>query len=398
MGGKMWHERRKILALLGATAFAPLLRAASGGNTLKIAVVAEYGMQASHAAQSIEKGVALAIEEINEQGGILRGRPLQLVRRDDRGLPARAIDHMREMAADPDVLAVFCGRFSPVALELVPVATELGILLLDPWAAADGIANNSQKPNYVFRLSLTDSWAIEAMIEHARRRRMKRLTALLPNTGWGRSCFAAIERVLKAKPGIQVDTIWYNWGDTDFSNALVSARRTQSDALLMVANESEGKHILDLVDRTPPAERLPIIAHWGISAGDFNQVTGGQASRLDLVTVQTFAFSNTPKGRQQKVINSAQRLLGEDVRKLPALVGFAHAYDMTWLLAKAIEKAGVPDRKAIRDAMEMLGPQEGLVSSYRRPFSPANHEALSRDHVFMARYNSDGLLVRVEGR
>jgi branched-chain amino acid transport system substrate-binding protein len=47
--------------------------------------------------------------------------------------------------------------------------------------------------------------------------------------------------------------------------------------------------------------------------------------------------------------------------------------------------------------MEMLGPQEGLVSSYRRPFSPANHEALSRDHVFMARYNSDGLLVRVEG-
>jgi branched-chain amino acid transport system substrate-binding protein len=274
----MWHERRKILALLGAAFVTPLLRAASSGEPLKIAVVAEYGMQGSHAAQSIEKGVALAIAEINEQGGLLRGRPLQLVRRDDRGLPARAIDHMREVAIDPAILAVFCGRFSPVALELVPVATELGILLLDPWAAADGIANNSQKPNYVFRLSLTDSWAIEAMIEHARRRRMKRLTALLPNTGWGRSCFAAIERVLKAKPGIQVDTIWYNWGDTDFSNALVSARRTQSDALLMVANESEGKHILDLVDRTPPAERLPIIAHWGISAGDFNQVTGGQSA------------------------------------------------------------------------------------------------------------------------
>jgi branched-chain amino acid transport system substrate-binding protein len=79
------------------------------------------------------------------------------------------------------------------------------------------------------------------------------------------------------------------------------------------------------------------------------------------------------------------------------LVGFAHAYDLTWLLAKAIDKAGVPDRKAIRKAMEELGPHEGLVSSYLRPFSPADHEALSRDHVFMARYNSDGLLVRVEG-
>jgi branched-chain amino acid transport system substrate-binding protein len=394
----MLHKRRKLLALLSTTVVSPLLRAAGTSAPLKIAVAAEYGMQGSHAAQSIEKGIALAIAEINEQGGLLRGRPLQLVRRDDRGLPARAVDHMRELAIDPAVLAVFCGRFSPVALELVPVATELGILLLDPWAAADGIANNSQKPNYVFRLSLTDSWAIEAMIEHARRRRMKRLTALLPNTGWGRSCFAAIEHAIKAKPGTQVDAIWYNWGDTDFSNALISARRTQSEALLMVANESEGKHILDLVDRMPIAERLPIIAHWGISAGDFNQVTGGQASRLDLVTVQTFAFSNTPKGRQQKVIDSAQRLLGEDVRKLPALVGFAHAYDLTWLLAKAIDKSGVPDRKAIRKAMEELGPHEGLVSSYRRPFSPAEHEALSRHHVFMARYNSDGHLVRLEGR
>ena len=394
----MWHERRKILALIGATVISPLLRAAGTSEPLKIAVVAEYGMQGSHAAQSIEKGIALAIAEINEQSGLLRGRPLQLVRRDDRGLPARAVDHMRELAIDQAVLAVFCGRFSPVALELLPVATELGILLLDPWAAADGIANNNQKPNYVFRLSLTDSWAIEAMIGHARRRRMKRLTALLPNTGWGRSSFAAIESTLKAKPGIQVDAIWYNWGDTDFSNALISARRTRSDALLMIANEAEGKHILEQVHRMLPAERLPIIAHWGITAGDFNQVTDGLANRLDLVTVQTFAFSNTPKGRQQKVIDSAQRLLSEDVRQLSALVGFAHAYDMTWLLARAIEKAGLPDRKVIREAMESLGPHEGLVSSYRRPFSPGNHEALSRDQVFMARYNSDGRLVRIEGR
>ena len=107
----MWHERRKILALIGATVISPLLRAAGTSEPLKIAVVAEYGMQGSHAAQSIEKGIALAIAEINEQGGLLRGRPLQLVRRDDRGLPARAVDHMRELAIDQGVLAVFCGRF-----------------------------------------------------------------------------------------------------------------------------------------------------------------------------------------------------------------------------------------------------------------------------------------------
>lgn len=394
----MCCDKVKYLISVTALLCSMFAAAATPAKGLTIAINAEYGMPGSQAAQSIELGVALAIAEINAKGGVLNGRPLQLTHRDDRGLPARSIDNMRELAADPEVLAVFCGRFSPVALELIPLTTELGMLLLNPWAAADGIANNDQKPNFVFRLSLTDTWAIEAMMEHARKRKLKRLTALLPNTGWGRSSMAAIERYIKTRPGVRVEASWYNWGDSDFSNALLLAKRSRSDALLMIANETEGKHVLDLIQRLSPAERLPVIAHWGIAAGDFNRVTAGAASSMDLVTVQTFAFSDLPKGRQEEVIRSAQRLLGVDVRKLTALVGFAHAYDLTHLLARAIDRAGSTDRKAIRNAMELLGPYQGLVRSYDRPFSASNHEALRRDQVFMARYDSNGLLVRFDRR
>ena len=394
----MWRETVKYAIFVAALCASAFVAAVTPAKGLKIAINAEYGMPGSQAAQSIELGVALAIAEINARGGVLNGHQLQLTRRDDRGLPARSIDNMRELAADPDVLAVFCGRFSPVALELIPLTSELGMILLNPWAAADGIANNDQKPNFVFRLSLTDTWAIEAMMEHARKRNLKRLTVLLPNTGWGRSSMAAIERYIKARPGIKVEASWYNWGDSDFSNALLLAKRSRSDALLMVANETEGKHVMELIQRSPPAERLPVIAHWGIAAGDFNRVTAGAASSMDLVTVQTFAFAAVPKGRQEEVIRSAQRLLGVDVRKMSALVGFAHAYDLTHLLARAIDRAGSADRKAVRNAMELLGLYQGLVRSYDRPFSATNHEALTRNQVFMARYDSDGLLVRFEPR
>jgi branched-chain amino acid transport system substrate-binding protein len=39
-----------------------------------------------------------------------------------------------------------------------------------------------------------------------------------------------------------------------------------------------------------------------------------------------------------------------------------------------------------------LGRYEGLIRVYDQPFTPARHEALSPENVFMARYGKDGLI------
>jgi branched-chain amino acid transport system substrate-binding protein len=392
----MIPERRRVLGWLGAACLAQPVYAnafATQQKPLFIAVNAEFGQPKSQAAQSIEKGVSVAVAEINQKGGVL-GRPLQVLRRDDRGLPARSISNIRALAADPDVLAVLCGRYSPVALDSVPVVNGLGMIYLVPWAAADPIANNGHKPNFVFRLSMKDSWAVEAMLGHVRQRRIRRLTISLPNTAWGRSNLAAIEAQVKKLAGITFDIVWHNWGDTDFAALSQSIREHRSDGLLMVANESEGQHILSVVAGMHPADRPPIIAHWGITAADFNQMTDGLAHQLDLVTVQTFSFVGEKDERRSRVVGSANRILNEDVRRLPALVGFAHAYDLTYLLIQAVRQAGSTDRNRIRHALERLGTHEGLVRKYQRPFSEDNHEGLNREQVFVARFATDGSLVR----
>jgi len=73
----------------------------------------------------------------------------------------------------------------------------------------------------------------------------------------------------------------------------------------------------------------------------------------------------------------------------------AHAYDLTHLLARAINKAGSTDRRKIRDALEQLEPYDGLIQRYAQPFSPKRHEALSPERIFMARYAQDGTLERI---
>lgn len=384
-----------IVGLL--TAVATLANEAAAPIT--IGITAEFGIKGSHAAQSIDKGIALAVSEINAAGGILGGRRLVVERRDDRGVPARGIDNFRELAANPSVVAVFCGRFSPVALELVPLADDLGLPLLDPWAAADGItARRGELPGFVFRLSLTDSWAMATMLDNARQRNHRRLALFVPNTAWGRSSEAALSDYLKRHPGMSSETFWYNWGDVEFTDRLRLARARGAEMLIMVANESEGVPLVRQMASLPAEQRLPILAHWGIIGGDFVGSVGDALAQVDFAVVHTFSFADRNSPRARQVAESYRQLFGEDVAGLRGQVGFAHAYDLTHLLARAIVKAGSSERAAVRRALEQLGPYSGLLRHYDRPFTPARHEALERKDVSLGHFAPSGLVVSITGK
>ena len=393
---------RSLLALFSLPALVLSLSAysglavAAGKPPIVIAVIAEYGLPGSHTAQSIEKGIRAAADEINTAGGLLDGRKIEILQRDDRGSPARAVDHLLELVDNPDMVAVFCGRFSPVALEMAPIANQKQILLLDPWAAADSITQNRGVPNYVFRLSLTDSWALDAMLQHALKRKLNRVAAFLPNTSWGRSSAAAIEEFSGKNPRLQLTSYWYNWGDTQFADQLARARADGMQALVMVANEVEGSEIVKQMAALPPEKRVPIIAHWGIAAGEFTNMTGKDLEKVDLVVAQTFTFANASTSRAKPVMEAYQKRYAAPANTMLAQAGFAHAYDLTHLLAKAIGLAGNTHRPDIRAAMERLPAHTGLVRHYQRPFTSTNHEGLDRKQVFMGRFIANGTLVPIK--
>jgi branched-chain amino acid transport system substrate-binding protein len=387
-----------LLWMLGLSMSVAVL-AAEPLRPVTIALTAEFGIRGSQAAQSIEKGILLAIDEINAAGGVLGGRRLALQKADDRGVPARAVDNFIDFAANPDVVAVFCGRFSPVALEMVPYAGKLGLTLLDPWSAADTItANRGSEPNYVFRLSLTDTWAMETMLDHARKNGFKRLALFVPNTAWGRSSEAALVAYQKRHGGLRHETFWFNWGDTEFGDRLAQAVANGAQALIIVANETEGLPIVKKMAELPAAKRLPIISHWGILAGDFAASARGAIEHVDFSVVHTFSFSDAQSPKAQAVGKGLKRLFDIEPTALRAQVGFAHAYDLTHLLAKAVARAGSTDRAAIRQALERLDAHQGLVRHYARPFTPERHEALDRRQVALARFDKDGNLKSIAGR
>ena len=373
--------------------------AAAEKKPVYVGLNAELGNAGSTSAQAIRMGMLIAMEEVNQAGGVLGGRPLQLIARDNKSLPARALENLKEMAAQPDLVAVFGGRFSPAFLESLPLAHELKMPLLNPWASADGIVDNGYAPNYVFRLSLRDSLAMPTMLRHAAKKGTRQVGLLLVNTSWGRSNHKAAEAYVALHPEMKiVGTQWYNWADTNFLEKVTALKQAGAQAIVLVANAEASQLVRDIA-ALPKAERLPVVSHWGMSGGTFVEDAGPALQEIDFALVQTYSFIDAKRPKARPVLAAAQRLFGvKDARSLAAAVGLAHAYDLTHILARAIDRAGSTERPAVRAALEQVRDYEGLIKRYPQPFTPARHEALSLEDVFMARYAPDGAIVRIADR
>jgi len=397
--------RQLPLLLIGLGAVAlfllPAIATAAPPQPVWIGYDAETGHKTSTSDESIRLGIELAIAEINAEGGVLGGRPLQLKVLDNRSVPARGLANLQTFAAMDDLVAVFCGKFSPVVIEALPSIHQQKILLLDPWAAADIITEHDFTPSYTFRLSLRDSWAQPLLIGWLSDRGIKKIGLLLPNTAWGRSNLYAAEGYVSHHPEIHlVPPQWYNWGDKSLLGPYNRLLDAGAEGLVLVANEGEGSLLVRELATLPVKKRLPISAAWGITGGDFAAMAGPSLQQVDLAVVQTFSFAralHTPRGKAVLA-----RLLDAtgygSWRQLLSPVGFGHAYDLTHLLAQAIDRAGSTEREKVREALENLPAWQGLVRRYDPPFSPGRHDALMPGDLFMARFADDGALVPVANK
>lgn len=380
-----------LAALAGRTAWAAPRRR----RPVLLGLDGEFGLDNSVSAQSVELGMRAAMEEVNQAGGVLGGRPLQLVLKDNRSIPARGIRNIEEFAHMPDLVAVFGGRFSPVVIEELPTIKSTQTLFMAPWSAADEIVDNGMHPNWVFRLSLRDSLAMHKLIASAKARGLRRIGLLLTNTSWGRSCEQAAQRYLDANHDVQlVHTAWYNWRDTSLIDKYQELLDAGAQAVVLVANDDEAAILVRQVAALPKAQHLPILSHWGVTGGEFASEAGPALQQLDFSVVQTFSFFRADPRKVARFLASASRV--SKVRKIEDIrgpVGAAHAYDLTHILAKAIDLAGSAGRRAVRDALEHVPVYDGLIKRYAPPFTPSRHDALDAHDLLLARFRPDGVLV-----
>jgi branched-chain amino acid transport system substrate-binding protein len=387
-------SRRRTLQALSLLALPALGRAQPAGKPIQVGIDGEFGLENSTSAQAIELGVRIAVAQINAAGGLLGGRPVDVLTKDHRSIAARGIRNITEFAAMPDIVAVFGGRFSPVIIEQLPLLKQSRLPFLAVWSSADAIVDNGTRPNYMFRLSLRDSLAMPHMLRSASRRGFNAVGLILTNTSWGRSNLAAAERHAEANPLPRlVGTVWYNWQEQSLVEHYRRLLEAGARAVVLVANDDEAAVLVREVAALPPDQRVPILSHWGVTGGRFFEEAGPALKEVDFSVIQTFSFFQARKEPLARFMATARQFGIERIEDIQSPVGVAHAYDMMHILARAIRLAGSADRVAVRNALEKVRLHDGLVRRYAPPFTPTRHEALGSAELLMARYRADGVLV-----
>ncbi len=382
-------DRRGVL-LAGAALAGGRVSRARAAEPIKLGLVAALSGASAKSGEGIARGLQVAIDEVNAAGGLLGGRMLELVRRDDESNPGKGQAAARELIDREGVAALFGGIDSPVSLAIVPLANQTKTPFMGVWAAATNITRNGAEPNYVFRVSAVDVLVDKRLVKHAMGTfNAKSLGLILVNNAWGESNQAGLTAAA-AEAGIKVAGVEkFGEADADMLPQLQRLRAAGADCLVLVGNAAPGAQVMKSLQRG--AWSVPVVSHWGISGGRFPELAGSWAGRVHFV--QTYSFFG-PQGAVGKRVAAAMMARYPDVKGLGDItppVGVANAYDAAHLVAKGIAQAGSTEGPKLREGLLAIDRHDGLIKSYVKPFSPGNHDALDENDYVMVKYNGESI-------
>ncbi|MBC7991834.1 MAG: ABC transporter substrate-binding protein [Rhizobacter sp.] len=384
-------SRRTLLAGTAALLAAVWSGAVVAAEPIKIGLITALSGQSALAGEAISRGLQVAIDEINAKGGLLGGRQLELVRRDDESNPAKGVLATRELIFREKVTVLFGGLDTPVSMAIVPLVNQEKVPFVGPWAAGTAITKNGANPNFAFRVSAVDEIVNVGMLAYAQKTfKTTKPGMILINNPWGESNEKGLKAALAAKGVTAAGIEKFEGSDVDMVPQLTRLKAAGADTLFLVANVGPSAQVVKSLDRM--GWKVPIVSHWGPAGGRFTELAG--PSGKDVHFVQTYSFF----GKQGPV---GERVIKAVMTKYPAVkgpgditpaVGVANAYDGMHLAALAITAAGSTEGNAVRQGFYKIERYEGLIKTYVKPFADGRHDAVGPEDYVWAQFIDNRIL------
>ncbi|MBX9869918.1 MAG: ABC transporter substrate-binding protein [Burkholderiaceae bacterium] len=342
---------------------------------IKIGVSGPFTGGSSSMGVSMRDGVKLAVAEINKSGGVM-GRQLELVERDDEAKNERGVQIAQELINKEKVVATVGFINTGVALAAQRFYQEAKIPVMNNVATGSLITQQfkDQPENYIFRNAANDSIQAPMIVEEAiGKRHYKKVAILADSTNYGQLGRADLEKALDLKGVKPVAVEKFNIKDVDMTAQLLKAKEAGAEAILTYGIGPELAQIAN--GMTKLGWKVPMIGSWTLSMANFidNAGPGGEGARMP----QTFVQEPTTPKRQSFIITYLKTFNPKNAR-IDSPVSAAQGYDSIYLLAAAIKQAGSTDGPKIKAALEDLKtPVEGVVTTYNKPFSAGDHEAIT---------------------
>lgn len=284
------------------------------------------------------RGVDLAVEELNRQGGI-DGRKVTVIFRDDQADGGLAADIAREFVDDPTILGVI-GHLSSTAMVAAARVYDGQLPSLSPSATSPDLSGMS---SWMFRLNPSDSMTGRKLGEMARKQSGKqRVAVIYDNTSYGRGLVEPFLDGLALAP-VALEPIDPS-GDSIAVN--VAAIAKQKPDLIFAVGTVSGVPVLKAL--RAQGIMVPVIAGDGWS---------GIENAMDVHDVSiALPFSSTEERPDAKRFVAAFRAR----YRLEPDAYAALSYDATLALARAAAKGRT--RAGTREALASLRDTRGYAT------------------------------------
>jgi branched-chain amino acid transport system substrate-binding protein len=196
-------SRRSISAALAAlglivlgAALAKPRPAAAQGQPVRIGELNSYSRMAVFSVP-YRNGMQLGQDEINARGGVLGGRKMEIIFRDDGGTPGDAVRVAEDLLTRENV-AFLAGTFlSNVGLAVADFANQRKTLFLATEPLTDAITMG-QGNRYTFRVRPSTYMQTKMLVEAVKAKGVKKWAVVAPNYEYGQSSVANFKKLIKA--------------------------------------------------------------------------------------------------------------------------------------------------------------------------------------------------------
>lgn len=296
--------------------------------------------------------VKMAVEEINEAGGIDNKYQIKLLSEDDEGAPAKSVTVTQKLVNQDGIQGMIGALNSSCTLADMEITAAAKIPQITPSSSATSIVEQGNE--YIFRTTATDTTHVKTLFKYLEEKlNGKTIAVLYESSDFGTGAYKIIEEQAKEQGIDIVANEVYNSGEKDFSVQLTKIKSAGPDAIVLWGYYTEAALICKQVKQN--GIEIPIIGT-GYNSPKLVELGGEDVNGLIFTTAFTDA---NPDPTVQEFDKKYKDLFNASYDQ-----NAPQAYDSVYLLADAIKRAGTTDGEAVRNALLATEDFQGVAGTY----------------------------------
>ena len=345
----------------------------SGSETIKIGYFGPLTGGTAQAGQAALNGVQIAVNELNEAGGVL-GKQLEVVSYDDKSSPEEAVKAATKLVQVDKVNAIFGSLHSANVQAAGPVIEESKTICVAGGTSPTWL---EQGYTYLFRSISNSSVSAKQLAKDADSQNLRKIALFTSNSEYGTSGAGAFRTACSNYDIEFVASETMTDGDRDFTGQFAKINAANPDAVFIWCLGDD----LGAVTKQLRQSGFdgPILGSESYTLPEILENAGDAANGVAFAS-QYIVYSDPNDAEDELMKNFLERYI-EEFGSSPASDNAFRAYDGVMMIAEAMEAAQTDRGEALRDAYNNIDGHVGLAGTFS--YVGKNGEGIESMRIFL---------------